>query len=261
MKNDDGQPTRREYPHVITQGLRQNHRWMLAVSNKKTDAPGVVEDFVFVGAGYVDDAGRRAIVKRINGRARTSRARYCVVWSPDGCTWIEGDGMLREGKTPPLGNSADPWANASQPATVEWCWTIELPKGAEWSHICVRRIDANLVEIAPGEPMVLADFNEPDVPGLPDPAAGLLGPDGKLVAPRTYRGQPVTGIRDEWTLLGPVQPQEDGTFLRNPWPDDVADACDAIAGMSLPRRIHNAAWQAIYPNQTDVIYVGVLKAA
>lgn len=89
----------------------------------------------------------------------------------------------------------------------------------------------------------------------------MLAADGSLIAPKFYRGQPVTGIRDEWLLLGPVQAADDGVILRNPWPDHVRAACEEVAGMSLPSHLTDAAWRAIDPENPDIIYVGVQKAA
>lgn len=257
----------REYPHLISQGVRRNRRSHMVVSNTPVPPSPTLKDLVFEAPGLVDGAGAitplatRTVISRMSRLAKTTKASFCVVWSPTSCTWFERDGRHRDGFDPPLGDVTDPWAGRHHDARVEWCWTIELPSEAEWSHLCVRRLDRDLVEIAPGEPMVLADFDQPTAPGLPDPAAGLLAADGSLKPPRTYRGQPVVGVRDEWKLLGPVQPAEDGTILRNPWPDDVREACERIAGIPLPRRLTDAAWRAIDPEHPDVTYVGVLKAA
>jgi len=267
MKATPRLATAREHPHLISQGVRRNRRSHMVISNEPVPPSSSLKSLVFVGPGLIDDAGgltslaTRTIVSRMSGLAKTSKASFCVVWSPASCTWFERDGGHREGFDPPVGDVADPWTGRHHNAHVEWCWTIRLPSNAEWSHLCVRRLDSDLVEIAPGEPMVLADFNEPAVAGLPDPAAGMLSPDGSLHPPRTYRGQRVSGVRDEWKLLGPVQPAEDGTILRNPWPDDVRDACERIAGIPLPRRLTDAAWRAIDPEHPDVTYVGVRKAA
>jgi hypothetical protein len=267
MKAKPSVATYHNYPHVISQGVRQNHRWPMIVSNEPVTAPFAVQEHVFVAPGIVDDAGslteagRRMIVRRLVDLAKRSKASYCVVWSPTSCTWFERDGRHRDGLVPPQGNLSNPWAGRDHVAPVEWCWTIRLPDGGEWSHLCVRRITRELVEITPGEPMILADFNEPAVEGLPDPAEGMLARDGSLIPPRTYRGQTVTGIRDDWQLLGPVQPGDEGVVLRNPWPDDVRQACEKVAGMPLPRGLTDAAWRAVDPEHPDVTYVGVQKAA
>ncbi len=267
MKTTPSVASYRDYPHIISQGIRQNQRSAMVVSNEPVPSAFAVRDYVFASPGIVDDAGglteagRRMIVRRLVDLAKRSKASYCVVWSPTSCTWFERDGKHRDGLVPPQGDLSNPWTGRAQDAPVEWCWTIRLPEGGEWSHLCVRRITRDLIEIAPGEPMMLADFNEPALEGIPDPAEGLLAPDGSLKPPRTYRGHIVTGVRDEWQLLGPVQPGDEGVILRNPWPDDVRQACEKVAGMPLPRRLTDAAWRAIDPEHPDVVYVGVQKAA
>ena len=157
---------------------------------------------------------------------------------------------------------SDPWLNVRHDARVEWCWTIELPKEAAWSHLCIRRIDADLIEVAAGQPVTLANFDEPELPHLVDPSRHLLDGGGRLKAPAVYRGQRTTGVRDDWVLTGPVQPV-DGFYaiIRNAWPDDVREVCEEIAEMKLPRRLIDAAWRAIDPESRGVTYVGVQKAA
>lgn len=251
MKNNDTLSLYHAYPHIISQGVRLNYRHPVVVSNSEVIAPFTTERYVFCGVGFLDasdtltEHARSAITRSLSGAARISKGRYCVVWAPEECTWFDADGSHHDKNLPPTGDLTNPWVGTHEPAQVEQCWSIELPAGGEWSHLCVRRIEHNLVEIAPGEPMVLADFNEFEIPSLPDPAAELLHSDGSLNAPPTYRGQPVTGVRDDWTLLGPVQPGDDGIFLRNPWPDDIRQACETVAGMSLPKGLTDAAWDAI----------------
>lgn len=267
MKTADALTGYREYPHVITRGVRQNRRWAMSVTNEPTPSHVAIHDYIFHGLGFVDGTGtvsargRATVMAHFEKKASQSKANYCVVWSPTDCTWFDHDGGHRDGKRPPEGEMDDPWLGRRHGAMIEWCWTIELPAGGEWSHLCVRRIDRDLVEVAPGEPMVLANFDEPVHEGVSDPADGMLAEDGSLAAPKFYRGQPVTGIREEWSLLGPVQAADDGVILRNPWPDDVRSACEQVAGMSLPRHLTDAAWRAIDPENPDIIYVGVQKAA
>lgn len=267
MKTAPFDDERREYPHLVSKGMRRNCRTALVVSNRPAATGGRSDVEEFRGPGMVASDGvitakaRDVIVARFSRLAATSKARYCVVWSPSSCTWFDPDGRHRDGVSPPQGDVGDPWINADHPAPVEWCWTIELPKGGEWTHLCVRRLDRDFVEIAPGEAMTLASFDEPVLPGRPDPALALLDADGRIVPPRRYRGQPVTGLRDANHLLGPVQPADDGIVLRNAWPDDVRDACERVAGMELPVELTDAAWRVLDPDATDVTWVGILKAA
>lgn len=257
----------RQFPHVVSRGSRRDHRARMVVSNGPAPATSARKDYVFEGAGLVDEdgdltpLGRRTIVTRMSELARTSRALYCVVWSAGECTWFESDGCHRDSCDPPRGFVTDPWIGGRHDVEMERCDVFPLPADAGWSHLCVRRLDRDLVEIAPGEPLVLADFDEPEIPGLPDPAAGLLYPDGTLRVPGVYRGQLVTGVRDDWKLLGPVQPADEGAILRNPWPDEVRQACERIAEIPLPRAIVDAVWTAIHPDTPDVTRVALLRAA
>lgn len=268
MKRQNPLDSYREYPHVISKGMRRNRRSPIAVSNDSIADVDRSQAFEIHRPGMLDERGdltehgRKVIIALVSKRAKMSKARYCVVWSADDCTWFDGDGRHRDGIRPPEGEMGDPWLNVRHNAPVEWCWTMELPNGGEWSHLCVRRIDADLVEVAAGQPMTLANFDEPDLPHLVDPMRHLVDDDGRLKAPPLYRGQRTTGVRDQWILTGPVQPVDDyNEIIRNPWPDDVREACERIAGMQLPRRLTDAAWRAIDPEHRGITYVGVQKAA
>lgn len=253
----------RQYPHIITRGIRQNCRWSISVANEPLALHGAVHEYVFHGRGFLDQAGavtakgRNAVIDAFESIAIKSKASYCIVWSPSDCTWFDQDGGHRDGRHPPRGEVSDPWLGRHHDALIEWCWTIELPPGGEWSHLCMRRIDKDLVEVAPGEPMVLANFDEPVRHGEPDPCGSMLAEDGSLIAPKTYRNQPVTGIRDDWILLGPVQAADDGLIIRNPWPDDIRKACETIAGMSLSCDLTDAAWRAIDTENPASKFAGV----
>ena len=258
---------RREYPHVVYKGARVNSRWTILVSNDLIPPLGAADVNVFTGPGLLDrrdkltDLGRTTILARITERAKTSAARYCIVWGPESCTWIDGDGSTVDGRRPPKGEVSDPYMYDAVPLSIEWVFTLALPEGCPSTHLCIRRVDENLVEIALGEAMLLGDFSDPALPGFPDPAEKLLDEDGALVLPRTYRGQQVTGMTGEWIIDGPVQPIEHGIFLRNPWPEDVAKTCQELAGLPLPRELTAAAWRAIDPEDPSMIPVGVLAIA
>jgi hypothetical protein len=261
------QPACPLYPHVITQGARRNGRSSIIVANEPLPEPQPGRAYVHVGEGYANpdgsatELGRIAILKKMRAQAKISKARYCVVWGPTSCTWIDGMGVCREGISPPEGDVAEPYYYDLLDMPMEPTSWIALPGTAEPTHLCIRRLDDHLVEIAPGEPIMLAAFDDPVAEGLRDPAERLLGPDGNLVQPETFRGQPVTGIRREWEILGPVQPYEGGQILRNPWPDDVRRACEAVAGRRLPPRIVEAAWQILHPAAAGVVPKGVHEAA
>ena len=255
-------PSSREYPHLITRGARSNQRWRLDFATPTVGiAAHAFPHDLLDEHGRPTPEGRRAVLERFSRIARGSAARHCVVWSADECTWIDGRGRARDGRNPPEGIPVAPREMNSTPARPEHAWTIRLPAGCTHSHLSVRMIARGYVEIAPAGPMLLGHFDEPLEEGEDDPAAGMTDGLGIVAAPKTWRGQPVTGIVDGWTLTGPVQPCSDGVVMRNPWPDALAAACDRIAGRPLSDRIHDAAWRVYDPENKGMIFVGVLEAA
>lgn len=260
-------PLRREYPHVIVPGVRFHDRITLVVSAVPYEPEWVSADHVFVGIDLLDDTGaltakgQETILRRMIEMTRRDLRQRCIVWGPKSCTWIEKSGKCAEGNEPPIGDTDDPYIIARLPMPTESVWTIELPDKTEQSHLCIITHNRHLVEITPGMQMVLAMFDEPVRPGLCDPAAKLLDDDGRLVAPKSFRGHRVTGVSADWNLLGEVQPSDNGIFLRNPWPDDVHAACVKVAQQPLPREITDAAWRAIHPEDPSLTYTGVREAA
>lgn len=211
----------------------------------------------------IDDLGpalRSTVLKGLVETARRCGEPACVVWGIHDCTWIDERGRTTDGNRPPSAEIAENHLLEDQDAVMEDVWTIRLPEGCSASHLCIRRIDAVLVEITPGEPFVLGSFFDLPRGGRHDPAAAMMS-RGRLKPRARFRGQPVTGVRDHWQVVGPVQPCRNGAILRDPWPEDVRRACEEIAGRSLPERIHRAAWVALNPEDPTLNYVGVLKAA
>lgn len=261
-------PTRvdvwRPFPNVITKGDHRNVRWRVSFA---ADTAGDHEPYAVELAGSLDvdgeltTLGRIRLTRMVAEKARRSKARFCVVWSADACTWFDEEGIGREGGKPPVGEPIDSLDYRHVPAIVDDLWHIELPEGSATPYLCVRTLARDYVELAPGEPMVLGHLDDPVPEGEVDPAEGMLDDDGNLVAPEIFRGQRVTGVRDEWTLLGPVQPSGPGTVLRAPWPEDVHAACESIAGRTLPRSLTDAAWRVVDPEDTTMNWTGVLRAA
>lgn len=252
------------YPHLISQGTRRNHQWPIVVSDRPVEAD---TPHVFVGPGLLAPSGsltprgRTRIDDAIAKLAAQAKARYCVVWGPHDCTYYHADGTCRPGRQPPHGDpEIDPALLARTPLALEDCWYVELPAGCDETHICIVR-QGDFVEITPGEPILVADFNTP-WPDADPPLAKFRDEDGRWKLPFTLRGVTVTHA-DGDVLYGPIQPRNgpERIILRSPWPQDVADAFDQLAGVKLPDSIHQAAWRAVDPMAYDMAHVGVLRAA
>lgn len=254
------------HPHVVRRAGRRNMLWMVEFAGPEADGVGSAHGYRFDAretldaAGRLTATGRAAIVRRLAERARRLGEACCAVWSDDDCTWIDEGGRTTGGNRPPTGEIAQNHLLDRFDADLEDVWTIALPDGCSASHVCLRRIDASCVEVTPGEPVVLGSFHDLPRDGRHDPAASMTV-RGRLRPPPRYRGQPVTGVRDGWEILGPVQPCRDGAIIRNPWPADVRRACEDVAGRPLPESLHRHAWRALNPDDPRTNHVGVLKAA
>lgn len=256
----------RDYPHMISRGPGGNLRWPISISNVRrtgTDAYKYVgRDYVGVDSGPTM-AGRSAILQGISeGMGRTGHGR-CVVWSATSCTYLLPDGTTREGRRPPTGTLvADDYEPDLPPLRVEDVWTLRLPPGCLRSHLCLKR-RGDLVEIGGGEAMVVADLIDCPLPGLPDPFALRRADDGSWLLPFVHRGVQVTAVRNGAVLLGPVQMVRDDALriMHDPWPAEVEEACQDLAGRALPRVMLDAAWRAIDPADPEMNHVGVLEAA
>ncbi|MFW2852697.1 hypothetical protein ACM61V_12330 [Sphingomonas sp. TX0543] len=101
----------------------------------------------------------------------------------------------------------------------------------------------DFIEISPGEPILVADFNTP-WPEAEPPPAHFREADGRWTLPFAPRAVTVTHA-DGGALHGSIQPRigPERITLRSPWPQDVAEAFDRIAGVMLPDSIHQAAWR------------------
>ena len=256
----------RDYPHVIEHGGRRNLRHAIEFVDAASTLLGLHDPYVFLADGLVDEdgdltvAGRTTVLERFAGRSRRGTAGVCIAWSEDDCTWLDAGGRQTPGNRPPTGEIDQPHMMETRDALLEDVWTVKLPAGSIASHLCIRRIDASLVEVTPGEPVVLGRFHDLPRGGRHDPAGAMMS-RGRLKPPARFRGQPVTEVRDRFTIMGPVQPSDVGVILRNAWPADVRRACDAVAGRPLASPLHQAVWRALNPPCPDMNYVGVLKAA
>jgi len=252
-----------DYPHVVRRNGRRNLRWSIDLQSDEAHRAGQPSVAPQEPEFKIDSLGpalRRTVLKGLVETARRCGEPACVVWGVHDCTWIDERGRTTDGNRPPSAEIAENHLLESQDAVMEDVWTIRLPEGCAASHLCIRHIDAVLVEITPGEPFVLGSFFDLPRDGRHDPAAAMMS-RGRLKPPARFRGQPVTGVLDHWQVVGPVQPCRNGAILRDPWPEDIRRACEEIAGRSLPERIHRAAWRALNPEDPTLNHVGVLKAA
>lgn len=257
----------RMYPHLVTRGPRHPTFGSIAVSNVPLGRKPCGRH-AYVGVGMLDadgnltPRGRSVIAAAIAAEASSEKADICVVWGERDCTWYDRDGTGRDGMDPPQATDTfNTYMYDRLPVTTEDCWTFALPVEASVSHLCVLKVDRTRIEIAPGEPIMLAWFDEPVVEGERDPAHDLIGPDGDITPPARYRGQPVTGMEDGTTLLGPIQPSEEGTIIRTPWPQQIRDACRSIAGLDVDESIIERIFDIAHAGAEDMNHVGILKAA
>ena len=238
----------REHPHIVTLGERRLGRIDVTVSNAPIAGISGDSSFAVFAMGVVDAAGRltpegrRLVLEKSIAHAKASRLPRCVVWALDDCTWIDREGTHFDGPSPAAGETTmNPWRYDDMPLTAEACRTIALPDGCRHPHLCIVPIDRRRVEIVGGEHLFLGTFDEPVPDGERDPARRFLADDGTFVPPRRFRGQPVVEV-DGWTLYGPVQPVDVGTVLRDPFPQQVAEACERVAGRPLDDDLLHRAW-------------------
>jgi len=256
----------RRYPHLVATGDRRASRRIILVANAPIRNAEPDHEPVFVGVGMLDrrgelsPLGRDVVLAGIVDLAKRTRLDRCVVWAADDCSWVTADGRVRPGRRPPVAvDTLDPYFYEHMPLEAEDCWTVALPEGCDSTHLCIRQVDATRVEVCPGEPIVLGDFSDRIQDGERDPAAHLLDAEGRLAPPPIWRGLPVTSV-DDWEILGPVQPAEDGIILRDPTPASLRKACEAVAQARLPDELFDRCWRAARP-ELAFTPVGILEAA
>lgn len=265
---ESGSSSPRAYPHVVSSiGTRRNRRWPVLMANGPVPDPND-GTWVITGSGTVgrDGApttvGRRALFRAIAERARTSRAHYGIVWDEHACTFFLADGSTVEGFNPPLSEGVPDEADFDpSPILYEPVWSVALT-GRGPGYLCISR-EGRFVEVSAGARLVLADFRDFEPGGDQDPAANLRAPDGKWKTGGSWRGQPIYDIIDNGLVLGPVQPLEHGEsiILRSPWPHQLEDACNQVAGRRLPKTVLNAAWAEVDSRGESLPVVDVLDAA
>jgi hypothetical protein len=156
-------------------------------------------------------------------------------------------GELRDSDRPPLATPFYVQLGAKlPPLRLERCFSIPLQaeNGSDDRFLCAQRI-GRLVEIVEGEHMVLGHLPDDEIPT--DSAGMELANEQVLrLLPKTYRGAEITGYLCGG-ILGPIQPAElaQPIILNDPWPHEVAQACEEVAGYSLNPQITDAVWEAV----------------
>lgn len=255
----------REYPHAIEFRAGVNARHAIFLSNEehplsKWALYGFTDHRLLDHAGDLTDAGRAIVLRGMIRETRGTPKTFCIVWGRHDCTFIMPDGTICEGRKPPRGMPMEPESYLGTPADLVDCRYVELPAGSAASHICIVRLTRDRVEIASGAPCILACHTEQSPPGRSDPFEDMLGFDGILRIPATFRGQTVADVTEDY-ILGPVQPDGMESHVIAPWPDQVFDACRRVAGRDLPKEILDAAWRAVDPVRWDVLQTGIRLAA
>jgi hypothetical protein len=259
----------RAYPHVILSvGHRRNWRRGVLAANTPVPDP---EDgsWVIAGRGTVgrdgtlSSVGRRALIRAVGERARTSNAHYCIVWDEHACTYLLRDGSAVDGLTPPTGdeNVAEDPAFETSPIECEPVWSRPIG-GRGPAYLCIRR-EGRFVEVSPGARIILADFRRFPAGCENDPAAALRRASGAWNRGGSWRGQPIYDIVANGLVLGPVQPLDNARpiILKSPWPHQLQAACDEVARRRLPRAIINAAWAEVESRGESLPIIDLLEAA
>ncbi len=236
------------YPHIVHRGSDHDRRFDLQVSNRplsETDrraAYAVACEGAVATDGTVTQTGRAAVVRALQERIHPT-SEVCVVWGPRSCTFVTRDGTI-DGDDPPIGVPRDVAAmtGASAPI-VNGAW-LPLPSGCRASHLFLRRLCADRVEISTAAPMRLAIWDDPVRDDEIDPFADCYDENGDFRRPRVLMGVETTGVEGS-EVLGPVQPDGEGRRVVSPWPSSVRKACLELAGRPLPADLVARAWRSV----------------
>lgn len=268
MKKDDNgtAPAWRHFPHLVVQGEARNRRLDLHVTNEPL--PDSRETwhaaYAFSRAGAIDTEGRVTAIGRaaIVDGLRTEmhpNNEMCVVWGPRSCTYLTRHGTI-DSDDPPQGQPEDVNAiNRLQAMDYEGV-ALRLPAGCAATHLFVRRLAHDRVEIATAAAMPLHDRTEPIRSGEVDPVEGCTDRRGHFTLPLRLMGVDVVGEEDGM-LLGPVQPDGAAFAVVPAWPSRVAEVCLELAGRPLPVELVQAAWRAAEQLGHPPIRCGVRHAA
>lgn len=252
------------YPHLISLGRGRNVRWLIDVGNSPRPAQcRIAHAFHAPGAvandGTLTEIGRRTIIDGVAGKTGTNT--FCIAWSKEACTYVLPDGSIIEGHRPPVGEPIYPEEYADigvHLVDIRW---IVLPEDCEWSHLSIRKLDRDHVEISSAEPMILGHFDELPLDGRGSSLHRYLDENGRLVQPAFFRGVRTSGVLNGTTLLGPVQPNGCEVRIVEPWPHKVFDAANRIAGRALSPELLRTLWNVVDPADRFLLQNGVRQAA
>lgn len=254
------------YPYLISLGLSRNIRWPIQLW--ETPIPPALQlSFSYSGKGIVDASGavtakgRKVILDSLCEASITSKDVQCVVWSPTSCTYIMKDGTTIEGYRPPEGSPVEPSEYEAVNDKIVNVRYVPLPDGCPWPYVCIRTLNADHIEVSAGEEIVLGYFDELPLEGPGSELRRYLDAGGRLLQPKKFRGVQTTGVRNDYELLGPVQPNGWSVHVVAPWPQEIFAACEAVAERHLPAKLLQAAWRAVEPVERGMMLVGAIEAA
>lgn len=254
------------FPHLVVERPGVNERWEITVTNERVaelERPARLiyyREGAIDGAGRLTDIGRQLVLSSVRDRMRLFRSQGCIVWGPRECTYVSAEQVL-DGDDPPIGEPADSGDWRSIAAVDVEGAHLTLPGGSASSHIFLRRLAPDRVEVSSGAPMVIGRYQDGPRSDEADPFGGCIDGDGHFVPPRRFRGVEVTGVSEhEDELLGPVQPDGRMSLLVKPWPHLVNQACIQIAGRPLPAELLSRAWRAIEDGRHHLVVCGVRAA-
>lgn len=256
----------RDFPHLIIRAENRNTKWSVGVSNIATDFdPHIL--FHVIGDGFADaygnitDAGGVRLVALVREQIGRTAQAMCIVWSKDRCTYLDANGAETEGTRPPVGEQMVVDDGMRGPGMLIQSVTyVTLPAGIGPSHLCFEQCGP-FVHVSHGAPLLLADFRDAPVDGKQ--AKLLMKRDGSWPDPLLYRGVRVERVEPGPVFWGPVQPLSNAPSitLRDPWPEQLAEACLDLAGHELPSKLLDAAWRAIHPERPGLVRSDVREAA
>jgi len=242
-----------EYPHVVRKNGRRD-AWRSQIRIEVGPPHAIVDAKItlvhpepFDHRGDLTAGARELLLQAAARAAIDGGPSMCFVWGRDSCTFVGPTGEPRDSDHPPLVKPFYVQLGAKlPPLRLERCFVIALPSKNENEErfLCAQRI-GRLVEIVEGEHMVLGHLPDDEMPTASD---GMELADEQILRllPKTYRGAEITGYLCGG-ILGPVQPAElaESIILNDPWPHEVAEACEQVAGYPLPQHINDAVWEAV----------------
>jgi len=267
MKNEVAAPATWTYPQLIHQGVRENIRKPLYLSNRP--APANIDHFnVVTGRGTLDRKGnltaqgRKALIDLVRHFAMSHALRHCIVWSETSCTYFRSDGSTKDSCSPPDSIDQDRKHPPTSPIKCEPLWSTPVAREGDLTYYLGVLRSGRYVEVMIGIRVLLANFGDHPAGRRNDAFAHLRTKTGRWKKRLTHRGQPVEEVRDDM-LLGPVQPFGRGEHivLRDPWPEQLENACRKVAAKPLPQAVLDAAWAYVEPRRDSIELADILENA